>query len=79
MLSVWLSLLIRSGLILGAAEAVRALLRPSSARNRHAVLLSAFALLLAWPFLSASLPEFSLSIPSRASVTATVTVQQTLC
>jgi TonB family protein len=77
MLSAWFSLMIRSGLILAGAEALRRLIPRSSARSRHLVLLSAFALLLAWPFLSAFLPELSFSVPSRFSGTATVTVRQT--
>jgi len=72
----WCSVLIRSGLILVAAEVLRRCLRRSSARDRHRIVLAAFALLLAWPLLSAFVPAIPISLPMNGAASGTVTIQQ---
>jgi TonB family protein len=67
MLSVILSLLLRSGAVLFAAEILRRWLRRSPARQRHGLLLFAFVLLIAWPLLSAILPSVPLFWPAQGT------------
>lgn len=61
---LFLSLLIRSGIILVAAELLRRGLRGSPAARRHSVVLFALALLIYWPLLAAFLPAVPLSWPA---------------
>ncbi len=74
----WASLLIRSGLILIAADVLRRLARRESGRYRHRILLAAFALLLAWPLFSAVLPEIHAPVWRHSPINATVTFRQTI-
>lgn len=71
-------LLIRSGLILAAAELLRRMARRPAAAYRHRIVLAGFALLLCWPLCSALLPEISLPLWKTAPVLAKVTVEQTV-
>jgi TonB family protein len=77
----WASLLIRSAVILGAAELLRRFSRRSAPAYRHRILFASFGLLMLWPVLSAMLPEVRLPIDLpgwlHLQVTGTVTVQQT--
>jgi TonB family protein len=70
----WTGLLIRSGLVLLAAEALRRFPRRTDAAYRHRMLLAAFALLLLWPVFQAVLPVVQFSIwphsAGRDAVTA---------
>jgi TonB family protein len=69
----WTGLLIRSGLVLLAAEALRRIPRRSDPAYRYRILLAAFALLMLWPVFHAILPAVQFSISphtDRASVTA---------
>jgi TonB family protein len=78
MLWAWASLLIRSGLILGAAELLRRWPRNSAAAYRHRIVIAGFALLLMWPLFSAVMPPIHLSLWMQSSSVGTVTVQQTI-
>lgn len=77
----WTSLLIRSAIVLGAAEMLRRFPRRSAPAYRHRILLAAFGLLLMWPLFAAMIPEIRLPVefPFWLGLhgTATVTVQQT--
>jgi TonB family protein len=64
MLWLLLSLLIRSGLILGASAVLRRLF-PSSGATRHHVLAFAFVLVLLWPAMSALLPAWPVPLFSE--------------
>jgi TonB family protein len=59
-----LSLLIRSGVILLAAEVLRRALRGSPAARRHNVVLFAVALLIDWPLLASLIPAIPVSWPA---------------
>ncbi len=74
----WCSLLIRSGLILAAAEVLRRCLRRSAPSDRHRIVLAAFALLLVWPLFSALLPEIPILLWMPGVNNGTVTIQQTI-
>jgi TonB family protein len=77
----WTSLLIRSAIVLGAAEMLRRFPRRSAPAYRHRILLTAFGLLMMWPLFAAAIPEIQLPIelPFWLGLhgTATVTVRQT--
>jgi TonB family protein len=78
MLWAWTSLLIRSGLILGAAEFLRRCSREKwGPAYRHHIIGSGFLLLLIWPALSAVLPAISFPVWQHHG-DATVTVTQRL-
>ncbi len=77
MLWAWASLLIRSGLILLAAEVLRRLSHRSTAGNRYRIILAAFTLLLIWPVFSAMVPEIHIPLSLRPPAGAMVTIQQT--
>ncbi len=73
MLWGWTSLVVRSGLILAAADVLRRF-SPKSGAYRHRILAASFALLLLWPALSLVIPEISLPLwPSHADGLVTVT------
>lgn len=74
---VWISLFLRSGLILAAAEILRRISRRASPANRHRIVLAAFAMLLIWPLAATVLPEIPLPVWPRFPVHDSVTVQQT--
>ncbi|MDQ2774070.1 MAG: M56 family metallopeptidase [Acidobacteriota bacterium] len=74
----WASLLIRSGLILIAADVLRRFARQDSGKYRHRILLAAFALLLSWPLFSAVLPQIHVPLWPRTSTNGTVTFTQTI-
>ncbi|MBV8550013.1 MAG: TonB family protein [Acidobacteriaceae bacterium] len=74
----WTSLLIRSAVILAAAEILRRLPRKSDPAYRHRVVLAAFGLLLLWPLFSAIVPEIRLSLWPHLPTRGSVTVQQTI-
>lgn len=74
----WASLLIRSGVILAAAEILRRVPRRWAAAERHRVLLAGFALLMLWPFFSALLPEVRVPVWRRTGGREVVTVEQTM-
>lgn len=71
----WASLLIRSGLVLLAAEALRRIPRRSDAAYRHRMILAAFALLMLWPVFQAVLPVVQLSVWPRMRDGATVSAE----
>ncbi len=75
MLGAWLSLLVRSGLILAAAEVLRRLSSRSPAAHRHRFIAAAFALLFLWPMISAMLPEVPVPV-WHEQTNAIVTVTQ---
>jgi TonB family protein len=64
------SLLIRSGVILLAAELLRRGLRGSPAARRHGIVLFALALLINWPLFAALLPAIPVTWPVSWSATA---------
>ena len=74
----WLfaNLFFRSALIMGGGVLLCRLLSRLRPAQRHAILLSAFALLLLWPFLAALLPELVLPLWPESPRHGTVTVQQ---
>jgi TonB family protein len=74
MLWAFISLLIRSGLIMGAAVLLRHFPARSGAA-RHRILAVGFALLLSWPLCSAVLPAFHLPLLLHSG-DGTVTVTQ---
>lgn len=78
MLWAWGSILIRSGLILGAAELLRRCSSKLAPRDRHRIILAAFLLLLLWPLLSALLPEIPVPLHISGASDGTVTVEQTI-
>lgn len=67
MLSVIVSLLLRSGAVLLAAELLLRWLRRSPAAERHRLLLFTFALLIDWPLFSAVLPAVPLFWPAQGA------------
>jgi TonB family protein len=73
--SLWAGLLIRSALVLMAAEALRRIPRRTDAAYRHRVLLAGFALLLLWPVFQALLPVVRVSIWPQTGERATVTAE----
>jgi TonB family protein len=75
---LWAGLLIRSAVILLAAEILRRFPRRSAPASRHRILLAAFGLVLIWPLLSAVIPEIHLPLWPRLDVRDMVTVQQTI-
>ncbi len=76
MLWLFANLFIRSALILGAGALLCILLVRLRPVQRHAILASAFTLLLFWPLLAAVLPEIVLPLWHGSSGKATVTIQQ---
>jgi TonB family protein len=78
MLWAWASLLIRSGLILVAADAFRRFSRQDAGRHRHRILLAGFALLLSWPLFSAVLPQIHVPVWPHSAGNGTVTFRQTI-
>lgn len=70
------SLLIRSAVVLGGAEALRRLGSRRTAAYRHQVLLTGILLLLSWPVWSAFLPEIPVALWTVKPVIARVTVEQ---
>lgn len=78
MLSVFAGLLVRSGLILGAAELCRRSGRRAAPSYRHRIVFAGFVLLLIWPVFSAVIPEIDISLWRSHAGLATVTVEQTI-
>ena len=76
MWGVFFSLLVRSGVILGAAELMRHIMRRSSAADRHRILRTGLVLFLLWPALAAILPEIPLRLPAFGGQHEQVTVRQ---
>lgn len=76
-MSDWVGLLLRSGLILLAAELLRWLGGRAGPAYRHSILRAAFALLLLWPLLAAALPEYVLPLHHPGAEGAHVSVRQT--
>src|SRR5438477_4819698 len=74
----FVSLLVRSGIILGAAEILRRFPRRAPAAYRHRIVLGAFGMLAAWPVLSAAIPMISLPVWPQVQLRDIVTVQQTI-
>lgn len=70
------SLLLRSAVILGAAELLRHLPR-QTASCRHRLLVLAFACLALWPLLAAVLPELRIPLWPHLETGYRVTVEQT--
>ena len=75
---LWIELLLRSAVLLGAAELVRRFLRHKPAAMRHKLLVCTFLLLAALPVLLVFLPEIHLPLPSTATPRAGVSVTETL-
>lgn len=73
---VWVSLIVRSAVILGVAETLRRFPRRAAPAYRHGVLLAGFVLLMMWPFFSAILPEVGFPIWPAVQVNGSVTVEQ---
>ncbi len=67
------SLLIRSGVILLAAEVLRRGLRGSPAARRHSIVLFALALVVDWPLFATILPVFPIAWPGPESLLASLT------
>lgn len=70
------NLLFRSSLILGAGTLLCRLFPGLRPKQRHAILLTSFLLLLLWPILATVLPEVNLPITRQPASAGTVTVQQ---
>ena len=64
---VWAELLVRSGALLLAGEALRRVSKPMGANFRHRLLMWMFVLLALLPVLSAVFPEIPISLWSRAA------------
>jgi TonB family protein len=75
---LWLSanLFLRSALILGAGLLLCGVIVRLRPAQRHAILVSAFALLFFWPVLAAVLPEIAVPLWHGSFGTDSVTVQQ---
>jgi len=75
---LWLlaNLFLRSALILGAGALLCGVLVRLRPAQRHAILVSAFALLFLWPLLAAVLPEIVLPLWHGSLGKGTVSVQQ---
>jgi TonB family protein len=71
----WVSLLIRSGLIMATGEMLRRL-SPAAGAYRHRIVAWSFSLLLVWPAVSALFPQISLPL-WRRDADGLVTVTQT--
>jgi TonB family protein len=78
MLSLIADLLIRSALILGAGILLGRWVWKRSPAQRHATLISAFVLLMLWPFLASVVPEIGLPIWRNSAAQGSVTVSQIL-
>jgi len=74
----WLDMVIRSAVILAAAELLRRVPRRSAPSYRHRIVLAAFGLLLLWPVFSALLPEIRVPLWPHLDTHDHVTVQQTI-
>ncbi len=72
---IWADLFVRSSILILAAESVRKLLRPSSAAQRHRILLFAFIFLAALPLLSALLPAVRVPLLTASSSRSAISVQ----
>jgi hypothetical protein len=70
------NLLFRSSLILGTGTLLCRLFSGLRPKQKHAILLDSFLLLLLWPILAAVLPEVNLPGARQPAGTGTVTVQQ---
>ena len=70
------NLLLRSSLILGAGTLLCRLFPGLRPKQKHAILLTSFLLLLLWPILATVLPEVNLPGARQPAGTGTVTVQQ---
>lgn len=78
MTALVLNLFVRSAVICLAAGLVQSLFPRYAARERHAILLASFMLLLFWPLLALLLPELDIAMRTDASADGSVTVQQFL-
>lgn len=76
---IWelIGVLLRTGLIMAAAELLRRFSSRATAANRHRIVLAAFALVGVWPLLAVLLPEIVIRLPIAQAGTASVTVHQT--
>jgi TonB family protein len=74
---VWASLLIRSAVILAAAEALRRFPRGSGPVYRHRIMLAGFGFLLLWPLLSSLIPEIHLPLGPHLGMQDAITIQTT--
>ncbi len=74
----WASLLIRSAVVLIAAEILRRFPRKSAPADRHRILLAAFGLLMIWPLFAAVMPVIHLPLWPHLRVADSITVQQTI-
>src|SRR5438105_4335846 len=74
----WASLLIRSAVVLVAAEILRRFPRKSAPADRHRILLAGFGLLMISPLFSALMPEIHLPLWPHLRVADSITVQQTI-
>lgn len=79
MFALIFTLLVRSAIILGAAELARRLSARSAPAARHRLVLWGFALLLLWPLAAATIPEVQIPVTHAVRVSAgTVTIHQNL-
>lgn len=75
---VWAGLLVRSAVILLAADILRRVPRRTTPAYRHGILLAGFALLMMGPFFAAVIPEIHVPMWPRPEIRGSVTVQQTM-
>ena len=74
--SILLSLLVRSALILSAANIARHLLMRNAPASQHRIVLASFGFLLIWPLLAVTIPEIYIPLWVPRHTGASVAIEQ---